>query len=174
MARPSGFRGHWCARHGSNVQPPDSKSGEEFPGDHWIRQTKQLCILAVSVWCPQLNKNGGPIMSAKKNASGEKKTRAVTTEHSPQQSGRLKRLGGSASDDWNHELANQTLRTLWLDDADSIDRKSARSDIWADWNLSDLRHASGSTQSPSRQGSTEGHGRACAYTRRRSGGGGYR
>jgi hypothetical protein len=65
-------------------------------------------------------------MSAKKTGSGEKKTKAVTT-NSPQQSGKLGRLEGSASDDWNHELANQTLRALWLEhcDDDSMDRKSA-------------------------------------------------
>jgi hypothetical protein len=39
--------------------------------------------------------------------------------------GKLKRLGGSMSDDWNHILANQTVQTLWLknSDADQVRRQ---------------------------------------------------
>jgi hypothetical protein len=32
--------------------------------------------------------------------------------------GKLKRLGGSMSDDWNNILANQTVQTLWLKNSD--------------------------------------------------------
>jgi hypothetical protein len=39
--------------------------------------------------------------------------------------GKLKRLGGSMSDDWNNILANQTVQTLWLknSDADQVRRQ---------------------------------------------------
>jgi hypothetical protein len=39
--------------------------------------------------------------------------------------GKLKRLGGSMSDDWNNILANQTAQTLWLknSDADQVRRQ---------------------------------------------------
>jgi len=38
------------------------------------------------------------------------------------QKGTLKTIGGSMYDDWNHTLANQTIRTLWLkySDADEV------------------------------------------------------
>ena len=32
--------------------------------------------------------------------------------------GRLKELGGSRSDDWNNQIANDTIQTLWLKNSD--------------------------------------------------------
>jgi hypothetical protein len=66
-------------------------------------------------------------MSAKKTILAEQKTPVISAKQSSQRPGKLKMLGGSASDDWNHELTNQTLKTLWLEHCDdaSSDRKFA-------------------------------------------------
>jgi len=48
----------------------------------------------------------------------EKKARVVVARNPAQQAGKLKLIGGSASDDWNNVLANQTLQTLWVKNSD--------------------------------------------------------
>src|SRR5262245_2037144 len=57
-------------------------------------------------------------MSAKKTSAIEKKERVLVAKDPTQQPGKLKMLGGSASDDWNHVLGNQTIQTLWLNNSD--------------------------------------------------------
>ena len=48
----------------------------------------------------------------------KKKARVVVARTPAQQEGKLKLIGGSASDDWNNVLANQTLQTLWVKNSD--------------------------------------------------------
>jgi len=50
--------------------------------------------------------------------STDKKTRVVVAKTPAQQEGKLKLIGGSASDDWNNVLANQTIQTLWVKHSD--------------------------------------------------------
>jgi hypothetical protein len=66
-------------------------------------------------------------MSAKKTAAGDEKTRTIVAKDPAQQPGRLKLIGGSASDDWNNILANQTIQTLWVKHSDeqSLERQLA-------------------------------------------------
>jgi hypothetical protein len=40
--------------------------------------------------------------------------------------GKLKAIGGSMSDDWNNILANQTIQTLWLKNADAEEIRRQR------------------------------------------------
>ena len=40
--------------------------------------------------------------------------------------GQLKAIGGSMSDDWNNILANQTIKTLWLEHSDAEDIRRQR------------------------------------------------
>jgi hypothetical protein len=47
-----------------------------------------------------------------------KKTRILVAKAPAQQEGKLKLIGGSACDDWNQVLANQTLNTLWVKNSD--------------------------------------------------------
>jgi hypothetical protein len=46
--------------------------------------------------------------------SKRKKAPDVVVYDLSKQKGRLKRIGGSMSDDWNNIIANQTCRTLWF------------------------------------------------------------
>ena len=66
-------------------------------------------------------------MSAKKTCPIEKKERVLVAKDPTQQPGKLKMLGGSASDDWNNVLANQTIQTIWLKNSDeeAINRQLA-------------------------------------------------
>ena len=66
-------------------------------------------------------------MSAKKRAAGEKKARVIVAKDPASEAGRLKMVGGSASDDWNNVLANQTIQTLWMkhSDEETLDRQLA-------------------------------------------------
>ena len=66
-------------------------------------------------------------MSAKKRAAGEKKARVIVAKDPASEAGRLKMIGGSASDDWNNVLANQTIQTLWMkhSDEETLDRQLA-------------------------------------------------
>ena len=66
-------------------------------------------------------------MSAKKPAAGEKKARVIVAKDPASEAGKLKIVGGSASDDWNQTLANQTIQSLWLkhSDDEAIDRQLA-------------------------------------------------
>ena len=60
-------------------------------------------------------------------AASGKEPRTILTKDPAQQPGRLKVLGGSASDDWNNILANQVMQTLWVkhSDEETIDRQLA-------------------------------------------------
>jgi hypothetical protein len=66
-------------------------------------------------------------MSAKKRAAGETKARVIVAKHPSQEAGKLKMIGGSASDDWNNILANQTIQTLWMkhSDEETLNRQLA-------------------------------------------------
>jgi hypothetical protein len=57
-------------------------------------------------------------MSAKKRAAEDKKARVIVAKDPSQEAGKLKMIGGSASDDWNNVLANQTIQTLWMKQSD--------------------------------------------------------
>ncbi len=65
-------------------------------------------------------------MSAKEG-NGDKKTRVIVAKEPALEAGKLKMVGGSASDDWNNTIANQTIQTLWLkhSDDEAIDRHLA-------------------------------------------------
>jgi hypothetical protein len=56
-------------------------------------------------------------------AAGNVKT--IVAKDPTQQQGTLRRIGGSASDDWNNTLANQTINTLWVrhSDEQTVDRQ---------------------------------------------------
>jgi hypothetical protein len=56
-------------------------------------------------------------MTRKERHRSEEATTIITKEPS-QHKGRLNLIGGSASDGWNHTLANQTTNTLWLKHSD--------------------------------------------------------
>jgi hypothetical protein len=56
-------------------------------------------------------------MSAKKTPR-KNEPRTVIARNPKEQPGRLKHVGGSASDDWNNVLANQAIHTLWLKHSD--------------------------------------------------------
>jgi hypothetical protein len=64
-------------------------------------------------------------MNAKKAAA--KKVRTIVAKDPARQPGKLKMMGGSASDDWNSVLANQTIQTLWIKNSDeqTIDQQLA-------------------------------------------------
>jgi hypothetical protein len=53
--------------------------------------------------------------------------RTIVAKDPTQQPGKLKIIGGSASDDWNNILANQTIQTLWVkhSDEEALDRQLA-------------------------------------------------
>ena len=65
-------------------------------------------------------------MSTKKTTPN-REPRTVLAKDPAHQPGTLKVLGGSASDDWNNLLANQTMQTLWVkhSDEETIDRQLA-------------------------------------------------
>ena len=52
-------------------------------------------------------------MSDEKPAASDNRARVIVAKDPAQEAGTLKMIGGSASDDWNNVLANQTLKTLW-------------------------------------------------------------
>ena len=56
-----------------------------------------------------------------------KKVRNVVARDPAQQPGKLKMIGGSASDDWNNVLATQAIRTVWVQhsDEDALDQQLA-------------------------------------------------
>jgi hypothetical protein len=48
----------------------------------------------------------------------------VVEAHDPSSlPGKLRRIGGSKSDNWNNVIANQTIQTLWLKNSDEDERK---------------------------------------------------
>ncbi|MBV9393512.1 MAG: hypothetical protein JOZ84_03785 [Methylobacteriaceae bacterium] len=60
-------------------------------------------------------------MSRKKKAASEKGV-TITAKGPALHKGRLKVIGGSQSDDWNNNLASQTLNALWLKHSDEEGR----------------------------------------------------
>ena len=65
-------------------------------------------------------------MSTKKTTPN-REPRTVLAKDPAHQPGKLKVLGGSASDDWNNILFNQMMQTLWVkhSDEETIDRQLA-------------------------------------------------
>jgi hypothetical protein len=64
-------------------------------------------------------------MNTKK--SGAEKEPTVIEVHDPAKlPGRLKRIGGSMSDDWNNIIANQAVSALWLKNSDAEEVKKRR------------------------------------------------
>jgi len=57
-------------------------------------------------------------MTGRKRAGGEKKATTVVANHPDDLKGVLKQIGGSRSDHWNHVLASQAIKTLWLKHSD--------------------------------------------------------
>ena len=55
-------------------------------------------------------------------AASSKEPSTVLAKDPAQQPGKLKALGGSASDDWNNILANQTAQALWLKNSSGEER----------------------------------------------------
>src|SRR4051794_16773080 len=63
-----------------------------------------------------------------KNKSASKPAPTLVEAHDPTSlPGRLKRLGGSMSDDWNNILANQTVSSLWYKNSDLKGAQKQRS-----------------------------------------------
>src|SRR5438477_1312818 len=60
----------------------------------------------------------GLAMTGRKRAGGEKKATTVVANHPDDLKGVLKQIGGSRSDHWNHVLASQAIKTLWLKHSD--------------------------------------------------------
>jgi hypothetical protein len=58
----------------------------------------------------------------RKRADDPKKPEVLHAKDPSLQSGTLKRLGGSASDDWNNRVANDTIQTLWVKNSDDETR----------------------------------------------------
>ena len=56
-------------------------------------------------------------MSGKKAGVGSNEPRTVIARDPAYQSGRLKAIGGSGSDDWNNILVNQAAQALWVKNA---------------------------------------------------------
>jgi hypothetical protein len=57
--------------------------------------------------------------------NADKKVRTLVAKDPSREAGTLKLIGGSASDDWNNTLANQTINTLWVKHSDeqTVDRQ---------------------------------------------------
>jgi hypothetical protein len=64
-------------------------------------------------------------MTAKGRRVAAGNVRTIVAKDPTQQQGTLRRIGGSASDDWNNTLANQTINTLWVKHSDeqTLDRQ---------------------------------------------------
>jgi hypothetical protein len=56
--------------------------------------------------------------AARGDAPGSKKPMTVVAKHPSLEAGTLTAIGGSASDDWNNRIANDTIQTLWLKNSD--------------------------------------------------------
>ena len=57
-------------------------------------------------------------MTARAEKTGDAKIRTLVAKDPSHEPGTLKLIGGSASDDWNNTLANQTIQTLWVKHSD--------------------------------------------------------
>jgi hypothetical protein len=68
-------------------------------------------------------REGAMTGKGRKVAAGN--VRTIVAKEPTQQHGALRRIGGSASDDWNNTLANQTINTLWVKHSDeqTVDRQ---------------------------------------------------
>jgi len=66
-------------------------------------------------------------MNAKKARAVVRKDRVIVAKDPARQTGKLRLIGGSASDDFNNILANQTIQTLWVShsDEEGLDRQLA-------------------------------------------------
>jgi hypothetical protein len=66
-------------------------------------------------------------MSAKKVRAAVRKDRVIVAKDPARQTSKLRLIGGSASDDFNNILANQTIQTLWVShsDEEALDRQLA-------------------------------------------------
>ncbi len=64
-------------------------------------------------------------MTAKGRRVAAGNVRTIVPKDPTQQQETLRRIGGSASDDWNNTLANQTINTLWVkhSDGQTLDRQ---------------------------------------------------
>jgi len=64
---------------------------------------------------------------ANKSKSKSKPSPTMVEAHDPASlPGRLKRIGGSMSDDWNNILANQTVSSLWYKNSDFEEAQKQR------------------------------------------------
>src|SRR4051812_31104454 len=54
------------------------------------------------------------------------KATTLTMNDPARHTGRLKKIGGSQSDDWNNRIANDTVQTLWLKNSDRNTRESQK------------------------------------------------
>lgn len=57
-------------------------------------------------------------MTSKAKKAAAKKGVVLVAKDPSLQPGKLKMIGGSASDDWNNTLACQTINTLWVKHSD--------------------------------------------------------
>ena len=55
----------------------------------------------------------------------------VTMNDPARNTGRLRQLGGSQSDDWNNRIANDTIQALWLKNSDESERDQQRKAVLA-------------------------------------------
>jgi hypothetical protein len=58
----------------------------------------------------------------RKRAEDLKKPEVLEARDPSHHSGKLKRLGGSSSDDWNNRIANEAINTLWMKNSDEETR----------------------------------------------------
>jgi hypothetical protein len=58
----------------------------------------------------------------RKCADDPNKPEVLETKDPTHHSGKLKRLGGSSSDDWNNRIANEAINTLWIKNSDEETR----------------------------------------------------
>jgi hypothetical protein len=64
-------------------------------------------------------------MTSRSQKAAAKKVITLVAKDPSHEPGTLKMIGGSASDDWNNTLANQTINTLWVSHSDeqTLDRQ---------------------------------------------------
>src|SRR5262245_35392406 len=71
---------------------------------------------------PNLTGTDGRQRAQRKRASNPKEPIVVQAKDPSRQPGELRRIGGSASDDWNNRIANDTVNSLWLKNSDEATR----------------------------------------------------
>ena len=70
-------------------------------------------------------------MAKRKKSDAENKITTVFAKDPSLEEGRLKRIGGSASDDWNNVVATQVVKSLWLANSDDDYRDRQLSAVMA-------------------------------------------